>query len=537
MRRFLFTPILPLLLSIASPVFAQESASMCEEPHAIDKYALLRRLSLDLRGTIPSVEEYDALDAAEDVSPATIQQYIESDLFRLQMRRYHETLFWPNLNSVKISVTTNTLTASKEPYALRLASTSRSLNYRKDADTLCGDFAADPAIFDPAFPGQFKIDRTKLTPDASGYYHEGWRLVKAYWDPSVTVKVCAFDAQETKQVVVNGKTLVCNTLEGRGREECGCGPGLAYCYGPGGVTDKAVKGSLREQLARAVDEVVMNHKPYTDLMLANEAWENGTIAFWKKNLAPSIGTPWTVPDPDDPLPAGDFLATDAWGKVARGSLHAGVLTTPGYLLRFQTNRGRANRFRINFMCEYFVPPDQLEPKPGCSEEENDLTMKCNCQYCHTTLEPLASHFGLFAEAGMTLMTDPLIFPKENAGCVKTSPSSFCRRFYVTQTDAVGPGKLLPYQYTVPDHHPEFVDNIEQGPQKLAQAVISDGTFASCTVKKTWGFLVKRDIQIDGSGLDETDVLTELAKGFTDNNYDLPWLVQEIVSRSQYRRAR
>lgn len=537
MRRFLFTPVLPLLLSIAGPALADEDANICEEPHAIDKYALLRRLSLDLRGTIPSVEEYDALDAADDVSQATIQQYIESDLFRLQMRRYHETMFWPNLNAVKLSVTANVLVTNREPYALRIASVGRASTYRKNPDTLCGDVPADPKIFDPAFPGQFKIDRSKLTPDADGFYHEGYRVMTPYWDPSTTVKVCAFDAQETQQIVFNGKTLACNTPEGRGHEECGCGPGLAYCYGPGAVTEKAVKGALREQLARAVDAIATDHKPYTDLMLSNKAWENGTIAFWKKNLAPNVGAPITTPDPGDPLPGGDFLGTEAWQEVARGALHAGVLTTPGYLLRFQTNRGRANRFRINFMCEYFVPPDQLEPKPGCDPDENDLTMKCNCQYCHATLEPMAAHFGLFAEAGTTMMTDPSAFPKQNQSCVKASPSGFCSRFYVTQSDAVGAGKLLPYQYTVADHHPEFVENIEKGPLKLAQEVIDDGSFASCTVKKLWSLLVKRDLQIDGSGLDESKVLAELAKGFKDQSYDLPWLVQQIVSRNQYRRAR
>ena len=57
---------------------------------------------------------------------------------------------------------------------------------------------------------------------------------------------------------------------------------------------------------------------------------------------------------------------DALGEVVEaGPAHAGVLTSPAYLLRFQTHRARANRFHVSFLCQPFVAPDGgLPATPG-----------------------------------------------------------------------------------------------------------------------------------------------------------------------------
>src|SRR4051812_33966262 len=57
---------------------------------------LLRRLSIDLRGAVPDVAEYDAVAGKDAIPDAVLQGYLSSDEFRLQMRRYHEDLLWTN---------------------------------------------------------------------------------------------------------------------------------------------------------------------------------------------------------------------------------------------------------------------------------------------------------------------------------------------------------------------------------------------------------------------------------------------------------
>ena len=58
---------------------------------------------------------------------------------------------------------------------------------------------------------------------------------------------------------------------------------------------------------------------------------------------------------------------------------------------------------------------------------------------------MAAHFGQFAEAGTTLISNTTDYPRTRASCVG-STSAFCRRFFVTDEDAPNPGALLPYQF-------------------------------------------------------------------------------------------
>lgn len=522
-------------LSSAGAAIADDLA-VCEAPHDLDKYELLRRLSLDLRGKPPTIEEYDALDAAESVPDATVQEYLESPDFKGAMRRYHESMFWPNVNLVKIRTTGIAISKPKGEAAWRVPQGGRAKVYRGGVDVDCGAF--EQKFFDPAFPGQFRPDPAHVQTDAQGMKHEGYRMVAPYWDPAHPIPVCAFDAQESTSATKLGKVVACNTADGATLATCGCGAGLDYCAptGAGVVVDATIKSSLREQLNLLVDDVVSGTQPYTDLLLTTKAKQNGPVAFWRKNHGPSFSQATTVnmPDPQDPLL--DKAFTDAtWTEMDRGGNHAGVLTLPAYLLRFQTNRGRANRFRIDFTCQYFVPPEKLSPAVGCDPSAEDITQRCNCQYCHQTLEPLASFFGGFAEAGTTQITDKAIFPALDPACTGKNPSQICKRFYVTQADAHNPGSLLAYQYA--DLHPEYVDHITKGPRELAQSIIDDGTFAQCTVKNLFSYFAGRDLRGGGAEVDELDLQAQLAAGFAKNGYDMRWLVQQIVSLPQYRRVR
>jgi hypothetical protein len=218
-------------------------------------------------------------------------------------------------------------------------------------------------------------------------------------------------------------------------------------------------------------------------------------------------------------------------------MHAGVLTMPAWFLRFQTNRSRANQFRIAFECEAFEPPSQLEApgsgSPACQAEGTDLTGRCTCRYCHRQLEPLAGSFGAFAEAGTTHL-DVAAFPRSLASCVGSS-SGLCKRFYVTDADADNPGSLIPWQYA-DAAHPEIQAALAAGPRALALTSIQSGAFARCAVKRMFRYLVKRDMHVLGAQAEEAALLETLAEGFKQEGYGLPWLVQQVVALPQYRRV-
>jgi hypothetical protein len=535
------TALLMVVSMVPSLALAQVSPT-CDQPREVDKYQLLRRLSIDLRGKAPSYDEYVALDAASSVPQSTIQSWLASDDFRIAMRRYHEELFWPNVTNVQISNTNATLGLLTGPDAWAIQSTGKRRQFRgvSDANTThgvqCGDFEQTQfnagGTFVPATAGI----RTTVVNGVT-VKQEGWRMVTPYWS-TTPIKVCAFDAMETLSVTVNGRVIECNTVDGDARPECGCGPNLRFCYGPTASVRTPILQAMREQLNQMVDRVTTGGQPYTELITARNAPTNGMLVFWKKNLAPHLSYSRIValPDPNEPLTSANWTDT-TWRVEDRGSnLHAGVLTSPAFLLRFQTNRGRANRERIDFECESFTPPSQLEtPAQGCSDSSGDLTKRCTCRYCHRQLEPMAAHFGNFSEAGTTLMMDLAMFPRTRASCVNSN-SAFCNRYYVTDDQADNPGAFLPYQYA-DAAHPDITANLASGPKGRAMTIINDGTFARCAVKRTWSYFMKRDLRVLGTDPAEAAALATLTTGFRANNHSLPWLIEQIVSQPSYRRVR
>lgn len=519
-------------LGLAREAHADDDGPMCSEYHAIDGYQLLRRLSLDLRGDIPTVEEYASVDAASDedaartAAEAAIDDYLDSDGFRMSMRRYHQAMLWPNTSNIQL--TDIAVTIKKDPNGiLRIASPSRANKLHGVLDGSCGNFEQPAADFDPAFPGEHRLKAGKA---------EGYRMIAPYWDPSNPLKVCTNEARETENV--NG--VDCSTRAATNEAGCGCGPDLQFCFAPASATQTPLHQSFQEQLLRSVDDAVTGAVPYTDLLLGTEAWQDGRIAFFKKHLAnsPSFGKTWDAPDPHEQILDKDF--TDlTWTKVDRGAEHAGVLTLPEYLLKFQTARGRVNRFRNAFLCQAFEPPTSTEDT-GCDDNAADLTKRCTCRYCHSTLEPMATSFSLFAQAGTTSLADPVQFPRQDSTCKPNDQT--CKRFYVNDPDNPRFGFLQPLEFA--DAHPEYTDRFEKGPRALvtealwidgdeSQGARSDvGSVANCSARRAFTFFVRRDP--DPS---EEDLIESLATDFAASNFDFKSLVKEVVMLEQYRRVR
>jgi hypothetical protein len=515
--------IVPLAL-FRSHEGAAEEPNQCDAPHELDKYKLLRRISLDIRHKLPTIEEYTALDKENAVPNELVASFIGSDDFRLAMRRHHENMFWPNVSNVRISDGTTQLGLRMGTYALPL----RENVYRGARDVSCDNVLQTE--FDPAFPGQFRpVPRVE-----GALRHDGYRMVAPYWAPTTQIKVCAYEAQETLSVPgPGGKTYNCNTVEGRGNRACGCGPDLKFCFST--FSAQAILTSMREQAGRVVDRVTTGKAPYTDLVLTTDAEENGPLSFFRRNLATSanLNVTYNAPLPDEKL--SDLPYTEArFLPVAREPLHAGVLTTPAFLLRFQTDRGRANRFRVAFAGQYFVPAAKLEPQAGCSSDADDLTKRCNCQYCHQVLEPLSAHFGGFAESGSGLLSDRKAFPLQRPDCIGSNDRT-CRRFYVTDRTADRAGWLLSYQYA--DVHSEYATNIEKGPRKLAESIIADGTFARTAVRYLFERLMKRPARTEGVENEDAALIDALAGDFAQGGYNYPRLAEKIVGLPEYRRAR
>jgi hypothetical protein len=565
---------------LPTAVMAEEPAPECTKSQEISITQQLRRLSLDLRNRLPSYEEYLSV-VGKDVIPAElIANWLTSNEYKTAMRRFHETLLWPNpagaaLLDQETRIRTTVLHADGGPdiTVYHVASAGRKQTWRGDADTICG--AWEQIEFDGTTPIPKPVVITK-NGQPKTVQQDGYVTIYPYWDPEKPIKVCAFDAQVTESVMTetqgfNPLEQSCNDRRAFQIPECGCGPNLNYCFGPN--VQGLIWADMREQFGKLVDNVTSGELDYTQLLLNPRIHMNSRLTFWKKYLAhmTTFNKTYNAYSPGDPdLPDEPDYVDNAlnpgstWTIETRTGLHSGILTLPAYMLRFQTDRGRANRFRTVFTNQYFIPPEQPESanETGCTEDTDDLTQKCTCRYCHQVLEPLAAHFGRFVEAGSVMLPDNV--QDYRAQCDGTQygigmpygnkpvPNG-CNQFYVTDKSAKNPGWLLIYQFAYlesadPPHdntglddpvHRAIGTNAATGPAALANSIISSEQFAASTVRNLFQYLMGREMILDpGANNDEIDLLKVLTRAFIDDySYHFPSLVKRLVALDQYKRVR
>lgn len=515
----------------------------------------IRRLSLDLRGTVPDMADYEAAEGATSVPSEILDAYLASDELRLQMRRYHEALLWTN-PSIIIGDTGFALSTVNIGGNVLHYMTGRRNTYRGgDGTHTCQNKPQSDLGYEP--DGRPKAELMGKD-NGIDWFAEGWVEVHPYWepDPNKTIKVCAFDAQASATYTItsgaNAGTYSCDHVLSHGqlsadkKNPCGCGPDLDYCI-LSGVVQPVVLASMREQMLRLVDMHTVGGRPYSEILTSKTAHYNGPLVHYFKYLGRQQTFTRTQNIPqlaDGELPQLGYLDQDTWVEVEREAPHAGVLTLPAYLLRFQTNRGRANRYRIAFQGQYFQPPSTKDN--DCAEVGNDLTGRCVCRGCHVTLEPLAAHFGKFLEAGTTVLRDFMPEYATQTACAKATldndlgPSStaWCNRYYLPvpskEDPDIRPYRLKALEYADGDH-PLVQPNFDAGPAGLAEQDIASGLFHQVAVVHLFEFLMKRSPDLDVTSPDyEGDILESIAADFQVHD-DLRQALRALVSLPAYRR--
>lgn len=552
------TPLFALALAVPSAALAQDVCADVSEP--LTGQRLLRRLSLDLRDQIPERAEVEAMFGKSEVADETLEQLLDSEDFVGVMRRYHEELLWPNIDQVQVVPDTHIL------YPLEMTpgdpvylSPVRSVFLRAVGNAnIFVPCKNEPAEFDAQ--GNLRLEAV-VVGTATVSWVEGYVEVEPYWAPGTTVKVCALDAMDAAtgpvcpgpvsrypfmeticaqfdgfaqavQAPFRNEQVACDSELGILSPECGCGPNLRNCVTP--ETGAEIRRSLLDQMMRIVERTVREGRPYAEVLDARTVEFNGPVVHYLKHLSRLSFDVYGGLDQTAFPPELTYAQRDTWVPVERSGRHAGVLTTPGYLLKHQSNRQRAHRFYNAFECSSFIPDGPLpSPFAECSQHE-DLTQRCGCNACHQTLEPLAAHWGRFSEYGYRHL-DELSYPTQ-AGDKCTPPLDSvyglfdCFRFY--ELDPVGEevpfrGYLNSYVFRTPEERAR----IEAGPGRLARESVESGRFAGCTVRRMWTHFMRREPSLDESA----EVLPGLARVFAASDYDVKALVKTIVSHPAYRR--
>ena len=529
MQQRSLTLALALTLATGTVALAENSPAedgiMCHErPLLQDKHSYLRSLSFHLRGHGPSMEEYAALTGQDDVSESQIDDMLASDAFAERVVRAHHKLLWPNIDNVSLVSRENRLTKHNSGVWFR---PERADFYRGSNDLYDGMHCLDQEA-------EFNEDGSIIAyEDATGLQREGWVMVTPYWAPDEQIKVCAFDAQDA---VYSGNGTKCASRAGWGVMDCGCGPNLDYCY-KGDINEKLTRATS-EDIDRRIKHILKHDLPYTELFSGRTAFVNGPFVHFLRHQTFAWDDVRLDPVPYDTqtLPDLHFTQEGEWREIELPESHAGVLTSIAFLLRFQTNRARANRFYNAFLCRPFQPPvGGLPPADDESAAEPDLQQRAGCKYCHAILEPSAAHWGRWPELGGGYV-DSEIFPVYREDCFTCALSNTCdddcKRFYITRSYTPEVNAYLGYLKSYVFLREEHEVNVEEGPALLAMQGVVTHELPTCSARTALEMALGRELFPEESLWPE-----ELGVDFAAQGFSYRALIKAIVTSDTFRRVR
>ncbi|MBX3250856.1 MAG: hypothetical protein KF901_27000 [Myxococcales bacterium] len=526
---------------ITGPALAQPtSPEECAPTREIDPLRLLRQASLDARGRIPSVDELERVRAAEapvaEVD-AMLDAWLESDEHFAEVRRQHRKLLWGNLADIDRLINASyTLVARGNLWAAQNAGTRR---FRGRNNLICLD---QPQTRFDANGHPIPIEQIRAADCRDVGYgdgvcvREGYVEVRPFWDPSSTIRVCAFEAQSFRRL--DGQPCSGND----GNRGCGCGPNLARCTTP--AADDAMREALADEPARIFEEIIRARRPYHEAFSTRETFLDGRAAHFYAHLSDRNAQPTQNGMvgylPNLSAPTDRPFADRSWEPVMRRRGHAGVLTTPGYLLRFNSHRARANHFYTTFLCNPFVPSAEGIPAEE-DEPSPNLRERAGCADCHQVLEPAAAHwsrwrinatFGFFDDGAMSF-SEPLGTcrcggPGER-GC-----SGYCNTYYVTgensHADTYREYAGLPLA-AIYLHEAERAA-IDVGPAALVDEPLEQRQIGVCAVRTLGARLLGRPL-----GPSEAHWIEGHARAFEASGYDYVALEAAMLRDPKYRTIR
>jgi hypothetical protein len=468
----------------------------------------LRALSLDLRGNIPTFDEYAAVASGDRLPEDFLDEWLDSPEFRDRVVRLHRAVLYNNLGGLPKGL-------SSDSAELYIASTATG--------------TADDYFYRMIHPYARAAREACASRQATPDNPDGWVYVDdPFWAPGTTVKVCQPDANPAEFTPAG---VACGSYAGSLDPACGCGPQLRYCNPPD-WRERVVAG-FNQEVEERIRHLLAADASYLDLLEGRTMWVNGPMVHYlryQRWQAQSMSLE-EYPVDASMLPNLPATAESTWRPVTLGPEQSGVLTSAAYLMRFTVNRARAKRFYEGFRCEPFVPPpDGIALGTSTSL---DVAKRPGCSSCHYTLEPAAATWGRWMPFGAGYL-DPAEYPSYNEECrtcaaLKVSAcSAVCRNAYVVDAVAAEQnpylGQLAALQFLSED------DRIlpELGPKELVRRSVADGSLQACVASTAAEQFL--GVHPDAALRDT------LIDAFVGTGWSYAELVRAIVTSDAYRRA-
>ena len=233
-------------------------------------------------------------------------------------------------------------------------------------------------------------------------------------------------------------------------------PGAIYPAGFAAVGELAgqdvqrINVSLTEAPLRLIEHVVMNDRPYTEIVTADYAVADGVVAtVWGLDYA-GTGKSWEVVHYAD-------------GRPAAGILSDSMLFTRHSTTFSNKNRGRANAVSRALLCYDFIDRQiEIDSNIDLSDPEevaNAIEKNETCASCHQTLDPLAAYFSAY---------QPLIVPSD----IEAYP----QEFYLP---------ALTKAFSV--REPGYFGYLGGDVRHLGQMIAQDPRFSLCAARRFYAY--------------------------------------------------
>ncbi len=414
---------------------------------AQDYQRALRRAQYLLNSTIPSDAELQTSGASSANYRAAVRRFIENKNFYDATLRYHERVLGVGLPTDYLEELLRTDIDNKSQKFTRISCNRDNGRFR--CTWMAGSRESSEA----------------------GCSLSQEQAVSVFWYPQVRAWVCP--------------TIV-----------RACGPDLSRCFIEYGDKNEAkntelgtsegydsvysVIKSLSRQAAGIATAVAFENYPYTKILEPGLTAVDGAVAnFYRQTYNFRIGDlqlPQRLLDIVNSLTLTDTRFRLVFTGASNQS--GGILSSFGYLRRYEKNRTRANQLYERLLCRKFSSelPRVFPQDPG------NLRTTPGCSGCHATLDPLADFFKSWGEGGNLYQ---------------------------------GQGTAVSTYFN--GHNGMYLSD-------LANIIRTDNAFATCTVENVWKWTMGRSFYFD-----ESEMRAQLTNYFVKTNYSFRELVFAVVT--------
>jgi hypothetical protein len=256
----------------------------------------------------------------------------------------------------------------------------------------------------------------------------------------------------------------------------------------------ALNRAIMEAPLRLVEHVVVQDRPYTEIVTADYTVANGDVAAVWGLAHEGDADEWTQTSWEDGRGNAGILA-DSWLFQRHSS-------TPS-----NANRGRANAVSRALLCYDFLSRDiEVDAEIDLADPEavaNAVVENPACASCHQALDPLASFFRGYY---------PIYVPMD----IETYPH------YVWYPE------LFPDLLGVPMRDASFFGAPGDGVESLGTYIAGDPRFSLCTARRFYAYFHQVDLEAV-----PMDAEIELQHVLLESGYDAKALTKAIVLSDEF----